>query len=394
MTGVNLLLKNGGSIYRRARHSSAAGLVLGRRGLSTETSKRISSSLKNMMKPFFLKCHPDVQTSHTSKQVNMEALQTLNGFMDSLDATCDGKLVDWPSTLPIEFLLMTEEVTARKKKSIETITRRKVEIVVPPVSIRDKIVQSVGPERQIFIQKLQTAVQQEFAKILHLAGLPLPQGIKAQRQEEDFWDNVIDKEILDRRDSTLGRRFATDERPKTKYEESRDRFIRSFDQKKFNKMYNEAVNDLEAHFATNGLIQNNIKFKLDLVNKVISKVRIDKDADIGTLDQLITLRRLSLILEDNFEHLHMEEFGRMWEDLTIILCKPRTFGTSDSALNKRRKRGQESGFRFTYGADERVTIHVPIDFRDEELLAELNRNLRDWFSIIDVDAEDCFRYTL
>ncbi len=324
----------------------------------------------------------------------MEALQTLNGFMDSLDATCDGKLVDWPSTLPIEFLLMTEEVTARKKKSIETITRRKVEIVVPPVSIRDKIVQSVGPERQIFIQKLQTAVQQEFAKILHLAGLPLPQGIKAQRQEEDFWDNVIDKEILDRRDSTLGRRFATDERPKTKYEESRDRFIRSFDQKKFNKMYNEAVNDLEAHFATNGLIQNNIKFKLDLVNKVISKVRIDKDADIGTLDQLITLRRLSLILEDNFEHLHMEEFGRMWEDLTIILCKPRTFGTSDSALNKRRKRGQESGFRFTYGADERVTIHVPIDFRDEELLAELNRNLRDWFSIIDVDAEDCFRYTL
>ena len=358
------------------------------------------------MKPFFLKCHPDVQTSHASKQLNMEALQTLNGFMDTLDATCDGKVVDWPRTLAVEFLLVTEEITARKKKKPvveKTMTRRKVEIVVPPVALRDRIVQSSSKDGEqaeqqhhhlLLIQRLQTAIQIEFGKILHVAGLPLPHGIKARQHDEEFWENVLEQEVLDKRGSPTGHRFATNTRPKTRYEESRERFIHSFDRDKYEIMYKAAFQDLEAHLATNNHIQYNAKLKQNLLNQIIAKVRIDNDAEVGTLDQLIALRRLSLLLEDNFEELHMEEFGRMWDDLTIILCKPRDYGTSESALHKRRKRGQESGFQFTYGADERVTIHVPIDFQDKELLTELHRNLWSWFDLVDVGAEDCFKNTL
>ena len=375
------------------------------RGLSTQggsnKAKQISSSLKKMMKPFFLKCHPDLQTSNTSKKVNMEALQNLNGFMDTLDATCNGKVVDWPATssIPIVFLLKTEEITARKKKSNETITRRKVELVVPSVSLRDTIVSSKeGPARSQSIQRLLNAVQIEFAKVLQIAGLEVPNEFDGGAADPDFWDGVLEHEVLNDGGSgghPLGRRFAADteqQRPKTKYEESRQRFVRSLDQEKFKKMYNEALKDLEADMATAGLVKNDAKLRQDLINKIIAKVRINKDADIVMLDQLMTCRRLSLILEDNFETLHMEEFGRMWEELTLILTDPRAFGTSETALHKRRKRGQESGFQFTYGVDNRVTIHVPIDFRDEELMTELDRNLWDWFNMVDDGAEDLFRY--
>ena len=39
--------------------------------------------------------------------------------------------------------------------------------------------------------------------------------------------------------------------------------------------------------------------------------------------QLIAIRRLSLILYDNFDYLKMEKMGRMWEQLVIVLTPPR-----------------------------------------------------------------------
>lgn len=79
------------------------------------------------------------------------------------------------------------------------------------------------------------------------------------------------------------------------------------------------------------------------------------------------------------------------EELTVILTNPRAFGTSETALHKRRKRGQESGFQFTYCADNRITIHVPIGFRGEELMTELDQNLWDWFNMVDDGVEELFR---
>jgi hypothetical protein len=368
------------------------GLQQAFRQFSTNTSNRISPALKKMMKPFFLKCHPDVHITDTSKQVNMEALQNINGFMDTLDATCEGKVVDWPKKLPIEFLLQTDEITGRKKKKEEIITRRKVELVVPSLSLRNTIVSSTGKERAQSIQRLQNEVQREMAKLLQVAGLPVPKGLDGVVDEDEYWDGILENEVLDGEQASSGRRFTTDERPKSKRDKARDRFVRSFDREKFEKMYNDAVKDMEADRITSGFIKDHAKLRQNLVNNVIAKVRIDRDAEIEMLDQLITLRRLSLIMEDNFETLQMEEFGRMWEDLTIILANPRDFGTSETAMRKRRKRGHESGFQFTYCVDNKVTIHVPIDFRDEELLAELDRNLWDWFNMVNESAEQLFRY--
>lgn len=357
-------------------------------------NKRISSSLKKMMKPFFLKCHPDVQTSDITREVNLEALQTLNGFMDTLDATCDGKRVDWPRLLPIEFLLKTEEITARRRKPAEVITRRKVELLVPSKTIRDAILSSTGSERQDSIHRLHVEVQKEFSKILHVAGLPAPNAVfEEDHVQNDTWGGFTDHEIPDKAGPgyTYGPRFTTDEQPRSRYEESRDRFVRSIDPVKLDKLYQEAIKDMEADILTQGAIKDHSVLRQEMVNNIIARVRIDRDADIGGLDQLITLRRLSLILADNFDKLFMEDFGRMWEELTIILTNPRDFGTSESALYRRRKRGQESGFQFTYCADNHVTIHVPIDFRDEELLQELDRNLWDWFDMVDESLEDMLR---
>lgn len=320
----------------------------------------------------------------------MVAIQTLNGFMDTLDATCEGKIVDWPQMLPIEFLLVTEEITARKRKPIETITRRKVELVIPPVSLRDAIVQSKGTDRQKSIQRLQIAVQHQLGKVLQIAGLPIPEGMEANIDQEHFLVDYLENDVAGDHTGPMGRRFANERTSKTKRQASREKFMRSLDHEKVDKIYAEALKDAEAYIATSGVVENNSKLRQDLVNKIIAKVRIDIDAEIEMMDQLITLRRLSLILEDNFEKLHMEIFGRMWEEMTIILTNPRDFGTSGSALNKRRKRGEESGFRFTYCSDNRVTIHVPIDFSDRELLAELDQHLWDWFNMVEESWVELF----
>jgi hypothetical protein len=387
MIRMNLFLRTRGAVLRRAGPLIAE---LGTRGFSTESAKRVSATLKKMMKPFFLKCHPDVQTTPTSRQVNMVAIQTLNGFMDTLDATCEGKIVDWPQMLPIEFLLVTEEITARKRKPIETITRRKVELVIPPVSLRDAIVQSKGTDRQKSIQRLRIAVQHQLGKVLQIAGLPIPEGMEANIDQEHFLVDYLENDVAGDHTAPMGRRFANERTPKTKRQASREKFMRSLDHEKVDKIYAEALKDAEAYIATSGVVENNSKLRQDLVNKIIAKVRIDIDAEIEMMDQLITLRRLSLILEDNFEKLHMEIFGRMWEEMTIILTNPRDFGTSGSALNKRRKRGEESGFRFTYCSDNRVTIHVPIDFTDRELLAELDQHLWDWFNMVEESWVELF----
>jgi hypothetical protein len=302
--------------------------------------------------------------------------------MDTLDATCEGKLVDWPKLLPIEFLLKTEEITARKKPKDDMITRRKVELVVPPVSFRDAILSSTGPQRLQSIKRLQSSVQKELAKLLQVAGLPIPNDIDLSFRD-DQWDDLFGSTDSTTNHRAFGRRFETDERPKSRYEESREQFVASFDRKKFKEMYKEALQDLEAYLLTSGSIKKQPKLRQDMITRIIQRVRIDRNADIGSLDQLVTLRRLSLILEDNFEELHFEDYGKMWEGMTLILTGPRDYGTSDTALHRRRKRGQESGFLFTYGADNRVTITVPIDFRDQELLKELDRNLWDWANLVD-----------
>jgi hypothetical protein len=51
---------------------------------------------------------------------------------------------------------------------------------------------------------------------------------------------------------------------------------------------------------------------------------------------------------------------------------------------------QETGYQFSYATNGVVTIHIPIDFTDEELVTELDRNLWDFYNIVGNGVEELY----
>ena len=367
---------------------------------STSTKVNVTGPLKSMMKPFYLKCHPDVQSSDVAKEVNLAALKTINSLMDTLEATCNGKVVDWPLTLEVEFLV---PVSDPKIKKLEMTSRRNVVLVLPPKSFRDTLLRSTGSKKELIIESMQRKIQLEFVKILKIASLPAPDiidyGINEGSNDNHSW--LLDELGLDanedfnplkpKQESNFGghQRFNDDpppERPTTQWEQSRERYTSSIDHKKLNQMYQEALFEMQADIATYGYLKDPRR-RHEFLNRLLARVQLDKDAtQIDMMEQLVCFRRLSLIFNDNFEDLKFEEMGKMWEELTIILTDPRTFN-----ISKRKKKSGESGFRFTYSADNKVTIHVPIDFQDNELISELKQNLQDFAELFGDSFEEIMK---
>jgi hypothetical protein len=124
----------------------------------------------------------------------------------------------------------------------------------------------------------------------------------------------------------------------------------------------------------------------------------DSRPDISFVEQLVAFRRLSLLLDQNFASLQMEEFGAMWETCRIVLTPSRPYNVSSSALHRRQRRKAESssndstvpGFSFTLHPNWTVTIQIPIDFRDDELIQELDRNVWDFYNLLGDGTEDLF----
>ena len=92
----------------------------------------------------------------------------------------------------------------------------------------------------------------------------------------------------------------------------------------------------------------------------------------------------------------------LWERCCIILAAPRNYNTSPSALHKRGQKRQkksvdnnngvtddcDDGFAFTLHRDNSVTIQIPIDFRDEELIQQLKRNVNDFYAMTYTNSVD------
>jgi hypothetical protein len=72
----------------------------------------------------------------------------------------------------------------------------------------------------------------------------------------------------------------------------------------------------------------------------------------------------------------------MWENMVLVLTPSREYNVSSSARYRRHRRSLDSEFAFTLHPDYSVTIHVPIDFQDDELLQELDRNLWDFYNLV------------
>ena len=187
---------------------------------------------------------------------------------------------------------------------------------------------------------------------------------------------------------TYGRNFGN-RPPRNAYEESRQKHINSVDWKKFNKMYDKALEDMERDIATEGLIaMSPAERRMNLVSSAISRIRVEnnghdenenedqgEDVDntthtrndhesggIDVVSQLIAIRRLSLLFSDNFDFLEMEEMGRLWETMVIVLTPERrtsrrnhdddpVVGTPHSRL-ERLKRERENGFKFAFHSVE------------------------------------------
>ena len=273
----------------------------------------------------------------------------------------------------------------------------------------------------------------------------------------------------------------------------RRRFMNSIRWDKFALDYDNAFQDARADWTTErlGLYDTNTvrgrERREEFVSRICAGVRVrrvagggrDDDDDKSLSDdipegldvvaQLVAMRRLSILLYDNFDQLKMEKMGRMWERLVIVLTPPRRRnelmvparrdGASSSRTTivshpgrkltkyERRRRRRErmepasrgrmrhdaetyrerkrvkesgedkrtsvavgavdadedfgqrttppsphsfgdnslySGFKFSYGTKSdqgvgHVTAHVPIDFRDGELVRQLQTHVREYF---------------
>ena len=148
------------------------------------------------------------------------------------------------------------------------------------------------------------------------------------------------------------------------------------------------MEDMGADLAMEGSVWENAMRRQAIITNILSKVRVAKD--IPVIDQLIAFWWLSLILKDNFDELYTEDMGCMWENLVIVLKGEQGFNTSKSAMRKQSKHSQETGYQFSYGMNGVMTIHIPIDFGDEELVAELDCNLWDFCNLIGDGVEDLY----
>lgn len=147
---------------------------------------------------------------------------------------------------------------------------------------------------------------------------------------------------------------------------------------------------MEEDYATTKLTSEHRKRQI--IADVVSRIRFrnstseSNEDEITPMDQLIALRRISLLFTDHFDEMDIEMHGRTWEKLIIVLNNDHD---NSLAMRKRRRRriGGESGFKFSVSGDV-VTATVPIDFLDEEILQEFERNLDDLYE----DDDDIFDF--
>lgn len=364
------MLRSGVVIGSSSRWSSHA-LEL-RRGFATSNG----TTLKKLIKPFVMKCHPDMAAQQglpkTAVQVNLKAIQNLNSYIDGVIAL--EKQQSTPNPFPqtlveIEFVMAfspsmsnAPPATTISGAAQPTTSRRRVELLVPPPHLA--------------LEQVSSHVQRQVVKLLRMADLPVP-----RLEMEDYSDHS------DKTYDQLTDRFTMDEEymaeqvlrqsSKTPWDRSRDRFLRRINWSKFDKVYQQALRDAQASMETKGLIRENPTLRRQFLARILSHIEFT-DA-VQPLERLVAYRRLLRLLDEHFDYLYLESFGRYWEELVILITESRPYNTSSTAMRKRRDRHLETGYRFTIHHDNSVTVQIPVDFRNDELIQELHRNIKDFY---------------
>ena len=156
----------------------------------------------------------------------------------------------------------------------------------------------------------------------------------------------------------------------------------------------QAVKRMEYDIATLGLSDD--RRKRYVVSNIVGRVRFYPET-VSSLDQLITLRRLSLLLMDEFDTLQIEDYGKLWENLVIVVVasnndasaiirEDTTFHSNNSNRNrmsKKKKQALESGFKFSLRGDYDLVVSIPLSFVDRQFINEFTWHLPHF----DIEAE-------
>jgi hypothetical protein len=321
--------------------------------------------LKKMIKPFVLKCHPDMAQQQglpkTAQKVNLRAIQNLNSYVDGVVTMEKGGAYPFSShekgLVEIEFV-MAFQTNATANAAHPTTSRRRVELQVPGLDYSTP--------------KVASHVHRQIVKLLRMADLPIPAITKELEEEEDepLTGGVTDEWLANQAMPQTSR--------KTPWDVSRERFRRKINWRKFDELYEEAWADAQANIMTRGMIRNNPKLRKELLAKMLSNIHFTKD--VQPLERLVAYRRLLRLLDENFDYLHLEESGKYYEEMKLVVTSARPYNISSSAMRKRRQRQLETGYSFTIHLDNSVTVQIPVDFRDAELIQELYRNVGDFYA--------------
>jgi len=370
---------------------------------STEQSstRRKRVNLRQLARPFFMTYHPDKQPLIT-RDVNLNAIQVLNELLDTIDTIVKNDQINNMTTLKdkytIEFMVSsTKSGVSPTKSNLDhtkenTLTRRSVELTFSEKerAAAQQLIQTVKGSKAATraLRMIERTTTREIVKLLRVARLSIPDDFKDEssifNEKTGDNDDIIADELreeLDLMDDAGGGRFATGSRtprPKTKYEKSRERFHRSVDWDKFKRIYDKAYEDAKRHTMTKDLINKSEERRQRLIADVISRIVVDEEAklrdegeedrenSLDPLQQLIAVRRMSLLFHDHFEDLDMEGMGQIWQNVVIVLTRARNMDKYKTGApfskRKRIRQGVESGYKFAYSGDDQLTIYVPIDF--------------------------------
>ena len=227
-------------------------------------------SLKRLIQPFVMKCHPDMARQQglpdSARKVNLEAIQNLNSYVDGINKLikpASNKLYPFPNenhTVDIEFVIPLEQSTEKStnissssnENFVVSTSRRKLEFLVPPMDM--------PPNR---VQKYAT---RQFLKLLRISDLPIPTSLALFNFDEE---DDIDQDDDIRGNQQQTQQGSSRRRPKSAWEASRERFWRrhnqSLDHQKFNRMYKEALHDAQVHIRTRNWIRDNPKLRHKLL---------------------------------------------------------------------------------------------------------------------------------
>jgi len=326
-----------------------------------------TSSLKKLLQPFVKQCHPDMAPQQglpsTAARVNLQAIQTVNSYMDHVHQLEQGTASTTQSDsdlVEIEFVL-----SFRNQGKGPTTSRRKVEWKVPT--------------NDMTFSEVHRLVQKQLLQLLRLADLPTPEfppedslpppttttipTHKHYLSEDDWAESVWKSQIANA------------------WDQSRERFLRRIHWKRFEEVYDQTFQDVQAHLSTQGMIRNHPRRRREFLARVLTNIQFRES--VTPLERLVAYRRLLRVLQEHFDELHLETFGRYWEEqLSWIVTESRPYNASATAMRKRRRRQLETGYAFSIHPDQSVTVQIPVDFDTEELVEELKRNLSDFVEFV------------